>query len=188
MTDTARTIDGRQVPAAGKWQIDKSHTTVGAVARHLMFSKVRGRFTEFSGTITVAEQPEDSSVEVSIDAASIDTGDAQRDGHLTSADFLDVENYPTLDFRSTLVEAGGDGWTVTGDLTIRSTTRPVELAVEFEGVGTDPWGNDKAVFSATTEINREEFGMVWNAPLEAGGVLVGKTLKIELDVQAAYQG
>ena len=186
---TTRTVDNRAVPVAGKWEIDKSHTTIEAVARHLMVSKVRGGFTEFSGTIEIADRPEDSSVTVTIDTASIDTGGGKRDGHLKSPDFLDVENYPTLDFRSTSVEAAGsDRWNVTGDLTIRGTTRPVVLDVTFEGVLVDPFGQTKAVFSAATELNREDFGMVWNAPLEAGGVLVGKTLKINLEIQGTLQG
>ena len=173
------------LPTPGTWVVDPSHSTVGFVARHLMVSKVRGRFTSFTGTIVVGDPLEDSTVSVSIDAASFTTGDAQRDGHVLSADFLDVENFPTLTFEGGRPRRSGDDWVLPGQLTIRGTTRPVELAVEALGVITDPWGNPKAALSATTEIDREEFGITWNAALEAGGVLVGPKVRIELDVQLA---
>ena len=146
---TTRTVDNRTVPAVGQWTIDPTHSTVAAVARHLMVTKVRGHFASFSGTINVAENPADSSVEVSIDAASITTGTEDRDNHLKSADFLDVESYPTLTFRSTSVEAEGEKWTLTGDLTIRNITQPIVLDMEFLGVANDPWGNAKSAFSAS---------------------------------------
>ncbi|CAN5402032.1 hypothetical protein BH23ACT7_BH23ACT7_05530 [soil metagenome] len=186
-TTLTRTVHGREVPATGAWPIDPSHSSVEAVARHLMVAKVRGSFERFSGTFTVAERPEDSSVTVEIDAASINTRDENRDTHLRSGDFLDVERFPTLDFVSTAVEPRGKRWAVHGDLTIRGVTRPVTLDVEYLGTLTDPWGNSKAAFSATAEIDREDYGITWNQALEAGGVLVGRTLKVKLDIQAVLQ-
>ena len=173
------------LPTPGSWVIDPSHSTVGCVARHLMVSKVRGRFTSFSGTVVVGDPLEDSSVTVSIDAASFTTGDEQRDGHVRSGDFLDVEAFPTLTFEGSEPRRQGDDWVLPGLLTIRGTTRPVELEVEALGVITDPWGNPKAALSAVAEIDREEFGITWNAAHEAGGVLVGPKVRIELDVQLA---
>jgi len=175
------------LPAAGTWTVDASHSSLEAVAKHLVVSKVRGRFSRFEGTIVVAEALEDSTVDVTIDAASIDTNDEQRDGHLRGEDFLDVEKHPTLTFRSSSVKEAGDHYVVPGELTIRGVSRPVELEVDYLGIVKDPWGNDKAGFSATTTIDREEFGITWNAALETGGVLVGKNLKIEIDLQLAQQ-
>jgi polyisoprenoid-binding protein YceI len=173
------------LPTPGSWTIDASHSAVEFIARHLVISKVRGRFTEFTGTVEVAEPIEQSSVEVVIQAASFDSNDAQRDGHVRSADFLDVETFPTLTFKGAGPRAAGDGWVLPGDLTIRDVTRPIELRVSALGVIADPWGNHKAAFTATTEIDREEFGITWNAALETGGVLVGRTVQIEIDVQLA---
>ena len=185
-TEAVRTVDGRTVPAAGAWTVDHSHSSLEFVARHLVVTKVRGRFTDWSAEIVIGERPEDSRVDVTIAAASVTTGDAGRDGHLTSPDFLDVEKFPTLTFRTTGVAPAADGhWSVTGDLTIVGTTRPVTLDVEFGGVSTDPWGNAKAAFSATTEFDREAFGVTWNQALEAGGVLVGKRVRIEIEIQAS---
>ena len=184
-TPLVRSHDGRDVPQTGSYDIDVSHSNVEFVVRHLMISKVRGRFAGYSGVITVADVPEESSVQVSIDAASIDTNDEQRDGHLRSADFFDAEQYPTLRFASTGVQAvKGDRWKVTGDLTIKDVTRPVVLDVEFDGAQTDPWGGARLGFTASTEIDREDWGLTWNQALEAGGVLVGKKIKIELGVEA----
>src|SRR5437870_4235416 len=144
-------VDGVELPAPGVWQLDKAHTTVGFTAKHLRFAKVRGRFQDFDASIHIAERPEDSWVEATINAASIDTADETRDNHLRSADFLDVENYPTLTFRSTGLKAtGSNTFELTGDLTIRSVTRPVTLQVEFGGLVKDPWGRPHAIFSATT--------------------------------------
>jgi polyisoprenoid-binding protein YceI len=172
------------LPETGTWNLDPTHTVVGFMARHLMVTKVRGTFKTFSGTITVGDTPETSSVHVSIDAASIDSGTADRDNHLRSPDFLDVESFPTLTFKSTAVRANGDGYLVDGDLTIRDTTKPVTLEMTFDGTATDPWGNTKAAFTATTSINREDWGLTWNVPLEKGGVLVSKDIKIEIEAQA----
>ncbi|MDJ0952241.1 MAG: YceI family protein [Acidimicrobiia bacterium] len=173
------------LPTTGTWSVDPTHTTVGFSARHLMAAKVRGSFKTFSGSITMSDSPESSSVSVSIDAASIDTGVEDRDNHLRSPDFLDVENYGSLEFVSTAVRPVAGGYEVDGTLTIRNTTRPVTLQMEYAGVMTDPWGNEKAIFSASTTINREDFGLTWNAPLEAGGWLVGKEVQIDIEVQAA---
>ena len=180
-----RQHDGRTVPTPGTYVLDPSHTTVEFVGRHLMITKVRGRFTGFSGGFTIAERPEDSSVEVEIDAATVDSSDQRRDEHLRSPDFLDVERFPKLTFRSTGVEAGSDGhWSVRGDLTVRDVTRPVDLDVEFDGAETTPWGEGRLGFSAATEVNREDWGLTWNQALETGGMLVGKRVRIELNVEA----
>jgi polyisoprenoid-binding protein YceI len=177
------------LPKVGTWVIDPSHSTVEFVAKHLVVSKVRGRFTAFSGVIDVAEDIAASTVDVTIEAGSISTNDEQRDGHLTSPDFLDVATFPTLTFRSTGAHhRDGDRWTIPGELTIKDVTEAVELDVEYLGVFTDPWGNDKAAFTASTEIDREAFGITWNQALETGGVLVGKQVRIELEVQLAQQG
>ncbi len=173
------------LPATGTWNIDPAHTTVGFSARHLMAARVRGGFKSFSGVVDVADPIEESSVRVSIDAASIDTGVADRDNHLRSGDFLDVENYPTLEFESTAVHSTEGGYEIEGNLTIRGETRPVTLQMLYSGVIADPWGNEKAIFSAQTTINREDWGLTWNAPLEAGGWLVGKEVQIEIEAEAA---
>jgi polyisoprenoid-binding protein YceI len=175
---------GTVVPVPGVYDIDQAHTTVEFVARHLMITKVRGRFATFSGSVNVAEVPEDSSVEVTIDAASIQTSQDQRDEHLRSADFFEVDKYPALTFKSTSVELDGDSWKVTGDLTVRDVTRPVVLDVEFDGANTTPWGTQAIAFSASTEIDREAWGLTYNQALETGGVVVGKKVRIELNVEA----
>jgi polyisoprenoid-binding protein YceI len=173
------------LPTTGTWNLDSAHTTVGFSARHLMAAKVRGSFKSFSGTVDIAEPIEDSSVRVTIDAASIDTGVDDRDNHLRSADFLDVENHESIVFESTTIRRVADGYEVDGTLTIRGESRPVTLKTEYAGVVADPWGNEKAIFSAETTINREDWGLTWNAPLEAGGWLVGKDVKIEIEGEAA---
>lgn len=188
MTDTksapVRTTDGIQVPTAGRYEIDGVHSSVAFSVRHAMVAKTKGRFGDVSGTIVIAEDPSASTVEVRIGAASIDTRDEGRDGHLRSPDFLDVETYPELTYRSTGVRRDGDDWIVDGELTIKGVTRPVTLEVEFEGGVIDPWGNPRLGFSASAEIDREDFGLTWNQVLETGGVLVGKKIKIDLDVEA----
>jgi polyisoprenoid-binding protein YceI len=151
----------------------------------MMISKVRGRFSRFEGAIVVADDPLQSSVEATIDASSIDTGDPDRDAHLRAAEFLDVERFPVLRFQSTSLHAGTDGkWHLDGDLTIRDVTRVVTVIVEFCGVAKDPWGNVRAGFLGTTDINREDFDITWNQALEAGGFLVGKGVKVEVDAEA----
>jgi len=180
-----RTINGVEAPAPGDWNIDPAHSELAFIARYLMVTKVRGGFGEWEGTFHIAEVPEESSVEVTIKAASIDTGTPDRDKHLRSPDFLDVERFPELTFKSTKVElTGGTGLKVTGDLTIRDVTKSVVLDTEFQGIAADPWGGTRAAFSATTEIDREEFGASWNVALEAGGWLVSKKVRLELEAQA----
>jgi polyisoprenoid-binding protein YceI len=174
------------------WEIDPAHTTVEFSVKHMMFTTVRGRFKGVKGTINVDEtSPDRSTVNVEIDAATIDTGAPDRDAHLRSADFLDVEHHPTITFRSKRVEGAasheGDEFRVVGDLGIRGKSIEVTLEVTYTGRGKDPWGGERAGASATTEIDRREWGLQWNQALEAGGVLVGNKVKIELDVQAVRQ-
>ena len=183
-TSAAQMEAGLPPPSPGTWKIDPAHTSIEAVARHLMITKVRGKFSEFDGSFEIGERPEDTKISLAIKAASIDTRDAKRDGHLRSPDFLDVERFPAIEFVSTDVKPARDGWNVTGDLTIRGTTVPVVIESAYLGVVTDPFGNDKAIFSGGTELDREAFGMTWNVALESGGVLVGAKLAIELEVQA----
>lgn len=167
------------------WTIDAAHSQVEFGVRHMMISTVKGYFPGISGTITLDEEtPSASSVEVTLDAASIDTRNKDRDAHLRSGDFFDVESHPTLTFRSTSVERSGDDLTVVGDLTIRGVTRPVTLKAEELGRGIDPWGNPRVGFQARTTISRKDFGLTWNQALEAGGVLVGDEIRISIEVQA----
>ena len=185
MSDTlTRTVAGTTVPAAGTYSIDPSHSNVGFSVRHLGLSKVRGRCTTFTGTVQIAEEPTESSVSVEIESGSIDTRDAKRDEHLRSADFFNAEQYPNLTYRSTGVTQQGNQWVVEGELTVNGTTRSVPLHVSFEGSGADPWGGQRIAFSATTEIDREEFGLTWNQALETGGLLVGKKIAVEIEVEA----
>jgi len=180
-----RTHDDREIPVAGTYTIDPAHTSVEFVGRHLMITKVRGRFPTVSGTITIADEPQQSHVEVDIEVASIETGHPDRDNHLRSGDFFDVDNHPTMSFRSTSVEAAPSGsWLVKGDLTVRGVTHPVTLRVDFDGAGESPVGDSRIAFSASGEVNREDWGLTWNMALETGGVLVGKKVAIELNVQA----
>ncbi|MEU7616216.1 YceI family protein [Micromonospora rifamycinica] len=191
MTSTesvTRDWDGLTIPTAGTYLLDAAHKRVGFVARHMMVSKVRGEFADATATITVAEDPLQSAVSATIQAASINTAQADRDGHLRSPEFLDVEQFPTLEYRSTAVKSrDGNEFVLLGDLTIKGVTRQVELEVEFEGVGRTPFGTDVFGFTASTEIDREEFGLTWNVALETGGVLVGKKIKIEIEGEAVRQ-
>lgn len=168
---------------AGTWILDPAHSKIGFVAKHLMVSKVRGHFNEFDSNVEIAENLTDSQVEVSLDAASVTTGAADRDGHLRSGDFLDVENYPKLTFNSTNIRQEGDIWKVTGDLTIRDETRPITLDVEYEGTAIDPWGNEHVGFNASAKLVREDWGLTWNVPLEGGGWLVSKEADLEIEGQ-----
>ena len=180
-----RTLGGVEVPAPGAWVLDTAHTNLMFVARYAMLTKVRGHFRSFEGTIHVEERPEDSWIELTIDASSITTDNDTRDDHLRSNDFLDLENHSTITFRSTKVEPlGDDRLRVTGDLTIRGVTREVVLDAEYAGTGKDAYGRTRVAFSARTEIDRDDFGVNWNMVLETGGVLVGKKVQIELEVQA----
>jgi polyisoprenoid-binding protein YceI len=171
-------------PNVGTWTIDPVHSTVSFVVRHMMVSKIRGQFDAFSGTIEIADNPAESSVTAEIDLRSIDTNNAQRDDDIRSARFFDVENYPTMTYRSTGVRQHGDIWMVDGELTLHGVTRPVQLAVEFNGVGPDPWGGTRAGFSAMTEINRRDFGIDTTMPMDGGGVVVGDKIAVELEIEA----
>jgi polyisoprenoid-binding protein YceI len=180
-----RTYAGATIPVPGTFALDPTHTRVGFVARHLMVSKVRGAFGQVTGEITISGDPLESTVDVHIATASIDTGVADRDNHLRGADFLDVETYPEITFRGRrVVDFSGNEFTLVGDLTVRDVTREVTLDVEYEGLARSPWGNEVIGFTASTEIDREEFGITWNAALETGGVLVSRTVKIEISAEA----
>ena len=180
-----RTNDDRLIPVAGVYEIDGSHTSVEFVGRHLMITKVRGRFSDVRGRVTITEAPEDSHVEVEIGVDSLSTGNDDRDAHLKGVDFFDVKHYPTITFASTAVRAlAGDTWELVGDLTVRGTNRPVTLQVDFDGGSASPFGDERIGFSAATDVNREDFGLTWNVALETGGLLVGKSARIELAVQA----
>ena len=182
-----RSINGIELPPAGAYAFDKSHTTLGFVARH-MLSKVHGRFTEFDGEVKVGDTVEDSSVSIEIKAASVQTDNEQRDGHLRGDDFLDVENYPNLTFASTALRVGeGSTFELDGRLTIRDVTRPVTLQGEFLGHGPGLQGGTLAAFSAHTTIEREDWDLTWNVAVETGGFLVGKKVDIVLDVELLLQ-
>jgi polyisoprenoid-binding protein YceI len=174
---------------ASTWVIDPAHSVVELAVKHMMFSTVKGRFPKVSGTIVLNEADlAASSVTAQIEAASIDTGEQARDTHLRSADFLDVEASPTITFRSTeVVPQGKDKFVVVGDLTIRGVTREVSLESEIVGTGIDPWGGRRIGFTASTAVNRRDFGLNWNQALEAGGVLVSDQVKISLEIQASEQ-
>lgn len=169
----------------GTWNVDPSHSGLNFTVKHLMVSKVRGRFASFSGTLNIAADPLQSSVTAQADVASVTTGDTGRDEHLRSGDFFEAEKFPTISFASTKIETDGDDFVLYADLTIKGVTKNVKFELEFDGVGKDPWGNTKAGFSAEAEINRKDFGLEWNAALETGGVLVGEKVKIQLDIQAS---
>jgi polyisoprenoid-binding protein YceI len=172
---------------AGTYAVDPSHSEVGFTARHAMVTKVRGSFSDVEGTVVLDEDANLISVNATVQIASIDTRSADRDGHLRSADFFDADTHPTMTFRSTRVTVTDDGFTAVGDLTIKGVTQQVELEVEATGVATDPFGNARAGFAAETEINRKDFGLVWNAALETGGVLVSEKVKVTLDISAIKQ-
>jgi polyisoprenoid-binding protein YceI len=176
------------LPAPGIWTIDPAHSIVRATARHLAMSRVEGRFTEVAGTITVADPIEASSVAVTIEAASIDTGNHERDAHLRSADFLDVKQFPALTFRSDrLTPAGADQWSLHGALTIRDITRNVVLDLRYGGSGPDPWGGTRMAVLASTQLARRDYEITWNMGLPGGLTLIGPTLRIDLDIQAVRQ-
>jgi len=170
---------------AGTWTVDESHSNAAFAVKYMMVSTVRGRFDDVSGTVTLADPLEDSAIDVTLDVASISTHDERRDGHLRSPDFFDVENHPEMTFRSTRIErTGDDTGTVTGDLTIRGTARPVVLDVRFEDwTPKDLWGKSRVGFTATASISRKDWDLNWNQVLETGGVLVGDRIDIQLDVQ-----
>jgi polyisoprenoid-binding protein YceI len=184
-TSGVRVVGGRQVPEVGSYAVDPSHASFEFVARHLM-AKTRGKFSGVSGVATIAERPEDSTLEVEIDTATVDTGDATRDAHLRSGDFFGVEDHPTITFRSSRIRPGADEteWKVDGELTIRGVTRPVTVDVEFLGAAIDPWGNQRIGFSGVVpEVNREDWGLTWNAALETGGFLLSKSVRLEIEAE-----
>ena len=170
----------------GVWNIDTAHTTIGFTARHLMITKVRGRFGAVTGALVIAEDPLQSSVQASIEMASVETGDEGRDGHLRSPEFFDVENHPTMTFVSTAIRGTTPGteFVLLGDLTIKGVTRAIELDLEFEGVNPDPWGGTRVGFTAEGEIDRRDFGLDFQVALDNGSLLVSEKIKIQLDVQA----
>jgi len=176
------------LPAPGIWNLDTTHTDVSFTARHLMVTKVRGRFPVQSGAVTIAQNPLESSVVAVIDVAGVNSGDNGRDDHLRNSDFFEVETYPTMTFRSTRVQDVGNGeYKVTGDLTIKDVTRPVTLDLEYLGTVTSPWGDQRAGFSATAEISRKDWGLEYNMALEAGGVVIGDKIKLNIDAEAILQ-
>ena len=188
MTEAVREIDGISLPPAGKYELDPAHTEIGFVARH-MLTKVRGRFTEFEGTIEVAERPEDSNVNVEVKTGSVQTNTDQRDDHLRSADFFESEEYPVMTFRSTGVRhTGGSNFELEGELTIRDVTKPITLEGEYHGWGKDPFENTKIFAEAKATVERENWELNWNVAIETGGFLVSKKIDIVIDVEAALVG
>ena len=183
-TDTRSAIPGY---TAGTWTIDPVHSEVGFSVRHMMVSKVRGRFTSFSGEIVTGADPLDSSVTADIALDSIVTGQEQRDAHIRSADFFDVENHPTMTYHSAGLRAHGDGYVVDGELTLRGVTKDVPLALELNGFGPDPYGGTRAGFTATAEISRSDFGVSYNAAIEGGGVVVSDKVTIQLEIEAVLK-
>ncbi|PRY40303.1 YceI family protein [Umezawaea tangerina] len=179
-----------QIPGyiAGTWVIDAAHSDVSFSVRHLMVSKVRGSFRTFEGTLVTAENPLESSVTATIDLASIDTNNADRDGHIRSADFFEVEKYPTMKYTSTGVRVDGDDFIVDGELDLHGVTKSVPLKLELNGFGPDPYGGKRAGFSATTEISRNDFGIDIHMPLDGGGVVIGDKISITLEIEAVLQG
>lgn len=182
-----RTVGDTVLPAVGVWDIDPGHTDVAFTGRHFMLTKVRGHFTGVTGTITMAEDPAASSVTVAIDMTTVHSGNPTRDEHLRSADLFDVEKFPGATFRSTSLDLRGEHGTMTGDLTIRDVTREVTFDVTYEGYALDPWGGHRAVASARTRLNREDFGITWNMALETGGVLVSKEIQLEINLEAVLR-
>lgn len=181
---TATTIPGYVV---GTWDIDAAHSDVSFSVRHMMVSKVRGRFTGVSGELVTAEKFEDSTVTATVDATSLTTGQDQRDGHIRSADFFDVEKYPEWTFRSTGIAAKGDDHVLTGDLTIKGVTRPVEFDLELNGFGPDPYGGTRSGFTATTTIKRSDFGVDIELPMDGGGVVVSEKVNVQLEIEAVLR-
>ena len=183
--DTAVAIPGYR---SGTWVIDPTHSEVGFSVRHLMVSKVRGRFGTFRGSIVTGDNPFDSSVEATIELASIDTGNVDRDAHVRSADFFDVDEHSTLEYRSTGIRPAGDGYVVDGELSLRGITTQVPLHLEVNGFQANtPFGDSRVGFSASAEIDRNDFGIAFNAPLEGGGVLLGNKIQISLEIEAVLQ-
>jgi polyisoprenoid-binding protein YceI len=182
-----RLTDGAELPAPGRWQIDPGHTELAFIGRHFMLTKVRGRFTGLSGVIEMAEAPGDSTAEVTIDMASVESGNQARDEHLRSADFFDVARHPTATFSARVSGWQGTRGVLAGDLTLRGVTRPVTLETEYLGYTADPWGGHRAVFTAAGTIDREDWGLTWNLPLDGGGLVVSREIRIEIEFEAVFQ-
>jgi polyisoprenoid-binding protein YceI len=180
-------LDGVEAPVAGTWSVDPGHTEVGFVGRHLGLTRTRGRFTGVDGTLHLAADPAASTIDVTIDMASVESGSANRDDSLRSDHWFDVENHPTAWFRSTAIAMDGTGGTVTGDLTMKGVTRPAVLDVEYLGYVRDPWGNDRAAFSATATINREDWGITNDMALDSGRLLVSKRIHLEIELELIRQ-
>jgi polyisoprenoid-binding protein YceI len=172
---------------AGTWTIDSLHSEVGFSVRHMMVSKVRGKFTKFGGELVTADDVLGSSVTAEIDLASIETGSEQRDGHLRSPDFFDTENHPLMTYRSTGIRADGDDYVIDGELSLKGITRNVPLTLELNGFGPDPFGGTRAGFTATGEINRQDFGVTYTAAMETGGVVVGDKITVHLEIEAVLK-
>jgi polyisoprenoid-binding protein YceI len=188
LESTTRTYDGVEFPAAGTWALDPTHTRVDFEARHLMVAKVKGHFAGPEGVLVIAEDPAQSTAQLTIATASIDTGVEQRDVHLKSPDFLEAEAYPQITFASSSFEHVEDErWDLRGELTIHGVSRTVTLKTEYHGQTIDPWGGTRAFFSAETKIDREDWGLSWNVALETGGWLVGKEIKIAIEVESVLQ-
>ncbi len=190
MTDTmsvTRFVAGAELPIAGTWMLDPGHAEVGFVGRHFLLTKIRGRFPVVRGTVTVAPDPGDSRVSVTIAMAGVNSGDEARDAHLRSADFFDVEQHRTATYESTAVQWDGTAGTMTGDLTIKAVSRPVTLTVDYVGHARDPWGNDRAVFSAHGRVDREDWDLTWNMPLDRGGLLVSKEIELVIEAELILQ-
>jgi polyisoprenoid-binding protein YceI len=187
-TPLGRVIDGVTLPIAGTYVLDPTHTRIGFVARHLMVTKVRGYFAEYEGAITIAEDPSASTATATIKTASVTTGTEDRDAHLRSGDFFEVEKFPEITFANArITKSKGTDYQVTGDLTIKGVTREVVLDVELDGLAKDPWGGTRLAVTASTEIDREDWGMSFNMALETGGVLVSKKIKLEIETEAVLQ-
>lgn len=187
-TLTLDRVGGADLPTPGVWAIDPVHSSILTTAQHLGISSIHGRFNEFSGEIRVANPVESSAVDVRIEAASVDTANSMRDGHLRNEDFLDVERHPTITYHSTaLAQRDRSRWDLDGDLTLCGVTRPVRLDVRFTGVGPDPWGGTRASATATTQLRREDFAMTFNQALSTGIAAIGTTLRVEIDIQAVRQ-
>ena len=178
---------GSELPAPGRWQIDPGHTELAFIGRHFMLTKVRGRFTGLSGVIEVAEAPGDSTVAVTIDMTTVESGNDARDEHLRSADFFDVAHHPTATFSAHAAGWQGTRGELAGELTLRGVTRPVTLQAEYLGHVADPWGGQRAIFTAHGTLNREDWGLTWNLPLDGGGLVVSSQISIEIELEAVLQ-
>jgi polyisoprenoid-binding protein YceI len=186
--ELVRIVNGRLVPIPGVWEFDQGHSEVGFEGSHLVVTRVRGRFTKFSGRLIVAENPEDSAAELTVDAASVESGFRDRDEHLKSKDWFDVEQFPAIIFRSgKLTHAAGNHWVAAGDLTVKGSTKPIELDVEFAGAANDPWGQSKIGAIISAEVDRHDWNLTWNLPLEGGGVVVGRKVRLTVNVEAALK-